>query len=64
MQIPKLYKYRYFNEEQTTRNGLPNGESIKKWEQTLYDGIIFPSNPHNFNDPYDCNFLLSNAKSQ
>lgn len=59
MEIPKLYKYRYFNEELTSKDGTAYGEEIPKWEQVLYDGIVFPSNPETFNDPYDCNFILN-----
>ena len=59
MDIPKLYKYRYFNESPVSRNGLPNGEKIPQWQQVLYDGLIFPASPETFNDPYDCDFVLS-----
>ena len=59
MDIPKLYKYRYFNESMVSRNGLPNGEQIPQWQQVLYDGLIFPAPPETFNDPYDCDLLLS-----
>ncbi len=59
MDIPKLYKYRYFNESIVSRNGLPNGEQIPQWQQVIYDGLIFPAPPETFNDPYDCDLLLS-----
>lgn len=61
MQIPKLYKYRYFNNDTVSRTGLPDGEEITKWRQVLYDGLIFPSNPSEFNDPFDCDFLLGDS---
>lgn len=61
MDIPKLYKYRYFNETLVSRNGLPDGEQIPQWHQVLYDGLIIPAHPNSFNDPYDCEFLLSNS---
>ena len=48
MDIPKLYKYRYFNESPVSRNGLPNGEKIPQWQQVLYDGLIFPASPETF----------------
>ena len=60
MNIPKLYKYRYFNEELVSKDGLPDGEQIPQWHQALYDGIIVPAAPATFNDPYDCDFLLEN----
>ena len=61
MGIPRLYKYRYFNENMVSRNGLPNGEQIPQWHQVLYDGIIIPAAPETFNDPYDCDFLLEDG---
>lgn len=57
MELPKLYKYRYFNENTVTR--LPDGEEIPQWQQVLYDGLIFPACPETFNDPYDCDFLIN-----
>ena len=45
MDIPKLYKYRYFNESMVSKNGLPNSEQIPQWQQVLYDGLIFPPHP-------------------
>ncbi len=60
MDIPRLYKYRYFNENMVSRNGLPNGEQIPQWHQVLYDGLIFPASPDTFNDPFDCEFVLEN----
>lgn len=50
MDIPRLYKYRYFNENMVSRNGLPNGEQIPQWHQVLYDGLIFPASPDTFKD--------------
>lgn len=59
--LPKLYKYRYFNENLVSRNGLPDGEQIPQWHQVLYDGLVFPAAPETFNDPYDCDFLLEDT---
>ncbi len=61
MDIPKLYKYRYFNEKLVSRDGFPDGEQIPQWHQVLYDGIIIPAAPETFNDPYDCDFLLEDG---
>lgn len=61
MELPKLYKYRYFNEKLVSRNRLPGGEQIPQWHQVLYDGLIFPAAPESFNDPYDCDFLLEDS---
>ena len=59
--LPKLYKYRYFNETLVARNGLPQGEQIPQWQQVLFDGLLFPAHPDSFNDPYDCEFLLEDS---
>ncbi|MBQ3135185.1 MAG: DUF2971 domain-containing protein [Oscillospiraceae bacterium] len=61
MQIPKLYKYREFIEEETPRLVSPKREMIPRWEQTLYDGILFLSPPSSFNDPYDCDLVVDNS---
>ena len=61
MDIPKLYKYRYFNENQVSRDGFPGGEIITQWHQVLYDGLIFPASPKTFNDPFDCEFVLDDS---
>ena len=59
--LPKLYKYRYFRDEPVSRNGLPDGEQIPQWHQVLYDGLVFPAAPEDFNDPYDCDFLIEDT---
>lgn len=61
MQIPKLYKYREFIEMETPRIGSPNREKIPRWQQVLYDGVLFLSPPDSFNDPYDCDFIVDNS---
>ena len=61
MDIPRLYKYRYFNENMVPKDDLPNGQQIPQWHQVLYDGIIIPAAPETFNDPYDCDFLLEDG---
>lgn len=61
IKVPKLFKYRYFNENSVSRDGTENGEKIPQWQQVLYDGLIFPVAPETFNDPYDCNFSLDSS---
>jgi len=61
MNIPKLYKYRWFNEKLVSRTGMPNSEDIPQWQQVLYDGLIFPAAPETFNDPYDCDLVLEDT---
>ncbi|MBC5715977.1 hypothetical protein [Flintibacter faecis] len=58
MDIPKLYKYRYFIEDKVPRIGSSDGEQIAQWQSVLYDGILLPASPSTFNDLYDCDFLL------
>ncbi len=61
MALPKLYKYRYFNEKLVSRNNLPDGEKIPQWQSVMYDGLIIPASPKSFNDPFDCEFLLEDS---
>lgn len=61
MNIPLLYKYRYFNEELVLRASMPNAEQIPRWQHILYDGIFTLSSPETFNDPYDCDFVVENS---
>ena len=58
MDIPKLYKYRYFIEDKVPRICSSDGEQIAQWQSVLYDGILLPASPSTFNDLYDCDFLL------
>lgn len=39
----KLYRYRTFK---------------KNWKEEAFDGIVEPSSPLYFNDPYDCDFCF------
>ena len=61
MQIPRLYKYREFIETETIRIGSQNREKIPRWQQVLYDGVLFLSPPDSFNDPYDCDFVVDSS---
>lgn len=56
----KLYRYRTFNSEMINdysyiHNGVIN---IEKWKFEAFEGLVFPSSPLYFNDPYDCEFCF------
>lgn len=53
MQIPKLYKYRYFDE--------PSDNQRARWETVLFEGKVFPAPPTTFNDPFDCDLLIDDS---
>lgn len=61
MEIPKLYKYRHFNEKPVSKIGAASNEKIPQWQQVLFDGILFAAAPQSFNDPYDCDFVVENS---
>ncbi len=59
MKIPKLYKYRWFNESLVS---MPQTkEQVPQWQQVLYHGLISLNSPETFNDPFDCDLLLDNS---
>lgn len=56
----KLYRYRTFNLEMINdysyiHNAVIN---IEKWKFEAFEGLVFPSSPLYFNDPYDCEFCF------
>lgn len=56
----KLYRYRAFNTEMLNdysyiHQGMIN---IEKWKFEAFEGLVYPSSPLYFNDPYDCEFCL------
>lgn len=61
MNIPPLYKYRYFNEKLVLRAATPNIEQIPQWQHILYDGMFTFASPDTFNDPYDCDFVVEDS---
>lgn len=56
----KLYRYRSFNTEVV--NGYIGNDkkdvSIEKWKIEAFEGLVYPSSPLYFNDPYDCDFCF------
>lgn len=58
--IKKLYRYRSFdkkmiNDYSYIHQGVIN---IEKWEFEAFEGLVYPSSPLYFNDPYDCEFCF------
>lgn len=56
----KLYRYRSFNTEMLNdysyiHHGMIN---IEKWKFEAFEGLVYPSSPLYFNDPYDCEFCV------
>ena len=56
----KLFRYRSFNTE--TINVYSNVHQkligIEKWKLEAFEGVVYPSSPLYFNDPYDCDFCM------
>lgn len=58
--IKKLYRYRSFdtkmiNDYSYIHQGMIN---IEKWKFEAFEGLVYPSSPLYFNDPYDCEFCF------
>lgn len=58
--IKKLYRYRSFdkkmiNDYSYIHQGVIN---IEKWKFEAFEGLVYPSSPLYFNDPYDCEFCF------
>lgn len=56
----RLYRYRSFNTEMLNdysyiHHGIIN---IEKWKFEAFEGLVYPSSPLYFNDPYDCEFCF------
>lgn len=56
----KLYRYRSFNTDIESgysyiHNSMIN---IEKWKFEAFEGLVYPSSPLYFNDPYDCEFCF------
>lgn len=43
------------NDYSYIHNGVIN---IEKWKFEAFEGLVFPSSPLYFNDPYDCEFCF------
>ena len=55
-----LYRYRSFNTERITgSSGIDQSViNIEKWKFEAFEGLVYPSSPLYFNDPYDCEFCI------
>lgn len=55
-----LYRYRSFNTERITGiSGIDQSAiNIEKWKFEAFEGLVYPSSPLYFNDPYDCEFCI------
>jgi len=58
--IPKLYKYRSFDDKKTVLSPISKME-IPLWQHQLFDGFMFSSPPHRFNDPFDCDLTIDGS---
>lgn len=56
----KLYRYRSFNTAiESGYSYIHNSEiNIEKWKFEAFEGLVYPSSPLYFNDPYDCEFCF------
>ena len=56
----KLFRYRSFNTEiiNVYSNVHQKLIGIEKWKFEAFEGVVYPSSPLYFNDPYDCEFCI------
>lgn len=56
----KLYRYRTFNTAKETGYSTIHDAviNIEKWKFEAFEGLVYPSSPLYFNDPYDCDFCF------
>ena len=56
----KLFRYRSFNTEiiNVYSNVHQKLIGIEKWKLEAFEGVVYPSSPLYFNDPYDCEFCF------
>lgn len=56
----KLFRYRSFNTEiiNVYSNVHQKLIGIEKWKLEAFEGVVYPSSPLYFNDPYDCDFCM------
>ena len=56
----KLFRYRSFNTEiiNVYSNVHQKLIGIEKWKLEAFEGVVYPSSPLYFNDPYDCEFCI------
>lgn len=56
----KLFRYRSFNTEKLNDYSYIHQRiiNIEKWKFEAFEGLVYPSSPLYFNDPYDCEFCF------
>lgn len=56
----KLFRYSSFNTEiiNVYSNVHQKLIGIEKWKLEAFEGVVYPSSPLYFNDPYDCEFCI------
>lgn len=56
----KLYRYRTFNTAKEIGYSYIHDAmiNIEKWKFEAFEGLVYPSSPLYFNDPYDCEFCF------
>ena len=55
-----LFRYRSFNTEKLNDYSYIHQRiiNIEKWKFEAFEGLVYPSSPLYFNDPYDCEFCF------
>ena len=53
-----LFRYRPFNTKKLNDYSYIGGNNIEKWKFEAFEGLVYPSSPLYFNDPYDCEFCF------
>lgn len=55
-----LFRYRSFNTEKLNDYSYIHQRviDIEKWKFEAFEGLVYPSSPLYFNDPYDCEFCF------
>lgn len=58
--IKKLYRYRSFDTKMINDYSYIHQDmiNIEKWKFEAFEGLVYPSSPLYFNDPYDCEFCF------
>lgn len=55
-----LFRYRSFNTDKLNDYSYIHQRiiNIEKWKFEAFEGLVYPSSPLYFNDPYDCEFCF------
>lgn len=59
IKIPnRLFRYNIFDNQKFIVKNKDEVRAQEKWKFTVFDGLLFPSSPFYFNDPYDCGLCI------